>query len=668
MTQLPLSNSLSAPTINGAAAAVLRAPGFRLPDRLSLEAAGKAFMQGPDAIDALAKRFGFKAPAADMVAAQVVTGWVNAADGAVFIAPTAGWQPSSSSWYPLVGVGADLLARFIPPKPAPVKPDLPVKPVVPDTPPEVPTEKPLNDWSTARKLSEQESLDIRKGVMLLQENPALLPERAEQLGFTPPANDVVTAPVLIGWSNAATGEIFVAPSTGWTPPGTGWQVVAKIPAEDLPVKPVVPDTPPEIPTEKPVNDWSTARKLSEQESLDIRKGVMLLRENPALLPERAEQLGFTPPANDVVTAPVLIGWSNAATGEIFVAPSTGWTPPGTGWQVVAKIPAEGLLPPPKPEIAIDPPEIAIDPPEARPSPLEPPPPPVDKIRMIGHVLKAADPVEAFVQVGKLDDALDGETRIDYQWRLGDKVIEGATSLKLPMMPLLAGKDVSVKISVSDAAGIRESVIASLDAAPQAVREAAGKLMHWARMTDQAPAKDPADGADAARPTAPADLRDAFSTPDRWDIEAVDTIRFAVRASAAPAPEDDGAISAADVLAALKLSHGRSLNANPDAADSQRATCAKPFQLIAADIDGNGVVDRQDAEALLRDLTESGQMAHKQRWLFVPERAELSGVSRNAVQWQAPEQSADASAPENWIGVMLGDIDGSWRADPSAPIT
>lgn len=559
MTQLPLSNSLSAPTINGAAAAVLRAPGFRLPDRLSLEAAGKAFMQGPDAIDALAKRFGFKAPAADMVAAQVVTGWVNAADGAVFIAPTAGWQPSSSSWYPLVGVGADLLARFIPPKPAPVKPD-------------------------------------------------------------------------------------------------------------LPVKPVVPDTPPEIPTEKPVNDWSTARKLSEQESLDIRKGVMLLQENPALLPERAEQLGFTPPANDVVTAPVLIGWSNAATGEIFVAPSTGWTPPGTGWQVVAKIPAEGLLPPPKPEIAIDPPEIAIDPPEARPSPLEPPPPPVDKIRMIGHVLKAADPVEAFVQVGKLDDALDGETRIDYQWRLGDKVIEGATSLKLPMMPLLAGKDVSVKISVSDAAGIRESVIASLDAAPQAVREAAGKLMHWARMTDQAPAKDPADGADAARPTAPADLRDAFSTPDRWDIEAVDTIRFAVRASAAPAPEDDGAISAADVLAALKLSHGRSLNANPDAADSQRATCAKPFQLIAADIDGNGVVDRQDAEALLRDLTESGQMAHKQRWLFVPERAELSGVSRNAVQWQAPEQSADASAPENWIGVMLGDIDGSWRADPSAPIT
>lgn len=551
MTQLPLSNSLSAPAINGAASAILRSPGFRLPDRLSLETAGKAFMQGPDAIDALAKRFGFKAPAADMVAAQVVTGWVHAADGAVFIAPTAGWQPSSS-WYPLVGVGADLLARFIPPKPAPVKPD-------------------------------------------------------------------------------------------------------------LPVKPVVPDTPPEVPTEKPVNDLPTARKLSEQEALDIRKGVMLLQENPALLPERAKQLGFTPPANDVMTAPVLIGWSNAATGEIFVAPSTGWTPPGTGWQVVAKIPAQGVLPPPKPE-------IAIDPPEARPSPLEPPPPPIDKIRMSGHVLKAADPVEALVQVGKLDDALDNGTRIDYQWRLGDKVIEGATSLKLPMMPLLAGKDVSVKISVSDATGIRESVIASLDAAPQAVREAAGKLMHWARMTDRAPAKDPADGADAAQPAAPADLRDAFTTPDPWDIEAVDTTRFAVRASAAPAPEDDGAISAADVLAALKLSHGRSPNANPDAADSQRAPGAKAFQLIAADIDGNGMVDRQDAEALLRDLTESGQMAHKQRWLFVPERAELSGVSRNAVQWQAPEQSADASAPENWIGVMLGDIDGSWRADPSAPIT
>ena len=132
MTPLTLSNSGSAPTINGAASALVRSPGFRLPDRLSLETAGKAFMQGPDAINTLANRLGFKAPAADMVAAQVVTGWVNSADGAVFIAPTAGWQPASSSWYPLVGVGADWLARFIPPKPAPVTPDVPVKPMPPD--------------------------------------------------------------------------------------------------------------------------------------------------------------------------------------------------------------------------------------------------------------------------------------------------------------------------------------------------------------------------------------------------------------------------------------------------------------------------------------------------------------------------------------------------------
>lgn len=539
--------------INGAASALVRSPGFRLPDRLSLETAGKAFMQGPDAVNALASRLGFKAPAADMVAAQVVTGWVNSADGAVFIAPTAGWQPASPSWYPLVGVGADWLARFIPPKPTPVTPDVPVKPTTPD------------------------------GV------------------------------------------------------------------------------PADIPVEKLGHDWSLARKLSEQEWLSLRKGLALLREGPEFTAELANTLEFKPPANDAMTAQVLIGWINARTGEGFVAPSSGWTPPSDAWEIVAKIPhAE---PPPKPPVtAVDP----IDPP---PVPIEPPPPPpVDKIRMIGHVLTAADPIEAFVQVGKVDEAPDNATRIDYQWRLGDKVIDGATSLKLPIMPLLAGRDISVKISVSDAAGIRESVIASLDAAPQTVREAAGKLMHWARMTDLAPAQHTDTVVDTDQPAAPADLRDAFTAPDRWDIEAVDTTRFAVRASAAPTPDDEGALSAADVLAALKLSYGRSPNADPDGADSQRAASARPFQLIAADIDGNGVVDRQDAEALLRDLTESGQMAHKQRWLFVPERAELSGISRNAVQWQAPEQANDASAPENWIGVMLGDIDGSWRADPSAPLT
>ena len=555
MAKLPLSNSGSAPTIHGAASTIVRSPGFRLPDRLSLETAGKAFMQGPDAIEALANQLGFKAPAADRVAAQVVTGWVNSADGAVFIAPTAGWQPASPAWYPLVGVGADWLARFIPPKPAPVKPDQPVKPIAPEV------------------------------------------------------------------------------------------------------------MPPEIPADKPGHDWSLARELSEQEWLSLRKGLMLLRDRPDLVAERADALDFTPPGKDTMTAQVLIGWINASTGDGFVAPSSGWTPPSDAWKIVAKIPHADLPPSPKPPLlAVDP----VDPPAA---PLEPPPaPPIDKIRMIGHVLKAVDPVEAFVRVGKADDAPDSATRIDYQWRLGDKVIEGATSLKLPMMPLLAGKEISVKISVSDPDGIRESVTASLDAAPDTIREAAGKLMHWARLSGKAADEAPEDVNAPPLPGKPADTQDAFIATDRWDVEGVDFARYSVRASAAPAPDDDAAINAADVLAALKLSHGRNPNVAPDSADSQRASDPKPFQLIAADIDGNGVVNRADAEALLRNMTESDQAVPKHRWLFIPERAELSGMSRHSVNWEEPEQTADSSAPANWIGVMLGDIDGSWRADPSAPLT
>jgi hypothetical protein len=47
---------------------------------------------------------------------------------------------------------------------------------------------------------------------------------------------------------------------------------------------------------------------------------------------------------------------------------------------------------------------------------------------------------------------------------------------------------------------------------------------------------------------------------------------------------------------------------------------------------------------------------------VPERAELAGLSRKSVAWSEPPENAVDVAPANWIGVMLGDIDGSWKPD------
>ena len=85
-------------------------------------------------------------------------------------------------------------------------------------------------------------------------------------------------------------------------------------------------------------------------------------------------------------------------------------------------------------------------------------------------------------------------------------------------------------------------------------------------------------------------------------------------------------------------------------------------MIAADIDGNGVIDRGDAESLLGAVVDRGHVAGRSKWLFVPEGAELAGLSRKSVTWSEPPEDAVDAAPTNWIGVMLGDIDGSWKPD------
>jgi hypothetical protein len=112
-----------------------------------------------------------------------------------------------------------------------------------------------------------------------------------------------------------------------------------------------------------------------------------------------------------------------------------------------------------------------------------------------------------------------------------------------------------------------------------------------------------------------------------------------------------AITAADARAALLISLGRG-------SGDARA-------IIAADLDGNGMVTAADARnILLMSLGRPAQL-EKMDWRFIDEAADLSQVSRfnvrEGVNWQqGAAMLLEDDTTRNLVGILLGDVNGSWR--------
>ena len=129
----------------------------------------------------------------------------------------------------------------------------------------------------------------------------------------------------------------------------------------------------------------------------------------------------------------------------------------------------------------------------------------------------------------------------------------------------------------------------------------------------------------------------------------------------------GAISAADALAALKLGVGRNPNADPDDAGPEQAKLVSPYQLIAADVNGDGRVNSVDALAILK-MSVGRSDAPAREWIFVREDEdfwnETAGsltIDRNNVSFSKAPHTAPTggSADLDFIGVLKGDVNGSW---------
>jgi hypothetical protein len=154
--------------------------------------------------------------------------------------------------------------------------------------------------------------------------------------------------------------------------------------------------------------------------------------------------------------------------------------------------------------------------------------------------------------------------------------------------------------------------------------------------------------------------------------------------------DQYAITSADAMAALKLSLGRNPNPDPDGPGPLQPLPVSPYQLLAADVNGDGKVTQADARAILAQAMrhEAGTAPD---WVLVGEGWDLwdewqgygaGGFANTTAQTDLKQEDmldlrwdgsayVEAQTPEsaltggvytgNWVAVLKGDVDGSWQA-------
>jgi beta-glucanase (GH16 family) len=127
-----------------------------------------------------------------------------------------------------------------------------------------------------------------------------------------------------------------------------------------------------------------------------------------------------------------------------------------------------------------------------------------------------------------------------------------------------------------------------------------------------------------------------------------------------------AITSADALAALRIAVGLNPNAAPDAGGRVAAPQVSPYQLLAADVNGDGRVTAADALAILRMAVKLPGVAAP-KWIFVDEAAStwdpatLKFVStRSSVTPAAPAvASVTTEARVSLVGVLTGAVLGRY---------
>ena len=255
----------------------------------------------------------------------------------------------------------------------------------------------------------------------------------------------------------------------------------------------------------------------------------------------------------------------------------------------------------------------------------------------------------------------------YQWWVDGKILPGAQGATLWLDSGLIGRAVSAQVSYFDQAGALQafkseplSVAAAVDLASPSYSWR-GQTYFWkqvpARSGELAAAKgnvllDQVDLSDPAsiEKNAQTGMDGAFYLSN---VNASSTLSI----QKATTNTDSGAlalnsyvrsaISLADVLDALKI-YLRKPVPSPS-----------PYKTMAADINQDGQVALSDVLSLLK-IYLGKSTSEQPRWIFVDEKADLSGITPSHTQVPAPQVSDNpAKLVQNFAAVLVGDVNGSW---------
>jgi hypothetical protein len=130
--------------------------------------------------------------------------------------------------------------------------------------------------------------------------------------------------------------------------------------------------------------------------------------------------------------------------------------------------------------------------------------------------------------------------------------------------------------------------------------------------------------------------------------------------------NNNGVTSADALAALKIAVGMNPNTDPDGSGPLQTPMLSPYQVMAADVNGDGRVTSADALAILKmsvklaDAPAPGWMFVEEDRDFWDEATKAFTLTRSNAAWDAQiKVSLPADAKTNLVGVLKGDVNGSW---------
>lgn len=157
----------------------------------------------------------------------------------------------------------------------------------------------------------------------------------------------------------------------------------------------------------------------------------------------------------------------------------------------------------------------------------------------------------------------------------------------------------------------------------------------------------------------------------YGFAQTDAGQYALSAALTASERDlNRTITSADALAALKIAVGLNPNTDPDGSGPQEPVAVSPYQLIAADMNGDGRVTSADALAILKVAVGLSD-AVTPTWALVADNDPIWDTHNNKNTVRDPSQAISVNYPDdtmvNFAAILVGDVNASWSPEEGAEI-